>query len=79
MGNIHTHEIQSDCQFNNFMTCDFVPQNWERRHKLTDRPSYLESHSKNILRVSRPAENRHADDVLPEVNGAVSVLKKRTR
>lgn len=37
-------------------------------------PSYLESHSKNILRVRRPAENRHADDVLSEVYGAISVL-----
>lgn len=36
--------------------------------------SYLESHSKNILRVRRPAENRHADDVLSEIYGAISVL-----
>lgn len=36
--------------------------------------SYLESHSKNILRVRRPAENCHADDVLSEVYGAISVL-----
>lgn len=37
-------------------------------------PLYLESHLKNILRVSRPAENCHADDVLSEVYGAISVL-----
>lgn len=38
--------------------------------------SYLESHSENVLGVSWSTQDGHADDVLSEVYGAVSVLDR---
>lgn len=40
--------------------------------------SYLEGHPQNLLGVGGPAQDGHADDVLPEVYGSVSVLVPHT-
>lgn len=39
--------------------------------------SYLEGHSENIFGVRWPTQDGHADYVLPEVYGAISVLGSR--
>lgn len=38
--------------------------------------SHLEGHSKNVFGVSWPTQDGHADNILSEVYGAISVLDR---